>query len=86
METFKKYWYVWGLLLLIIGFLVALNWKKWFGKTETTVQKLLKSCRQRCNDNYATSVNGCNQYTGTVKQHCLQIAGMELDKCLGKCK
>lgn len=87
MKILFQYWYLWGILLLAIGFLVAKNWGKIVGKKDVSASlKLLRSCKKICNDNYTTAVNNCNQYTGTVKQHCLQVAGVEWDRCLGKCK
>ncbi|KKQ35811.1 MAG: hypothetical protein US53_C0070G0010, partial [Candidatus Woesebacteria bacterium GW2011_GWA1_37_7] len=60
MKNFLTYWYLWGLLLLVIGFLVAKNWNKIFGEKEkdtAAALKLLKSCRRICNDKYTTAVN-----------------------------
>ena len=38
MKNFLTYWYLWGLLLLVIGFLVAKNWNKIFGEKEKDIK------------------------------------------------
>ena len=87
MKPFLSYWYLWGLLLLVIGFLVAKNWNKIFGKKDTTAAlKLLRSCKRICNDKYTTAVNGCNQYPEPYRTNCINTATREWDMCLGKCK
>lgn len=57
MEHLKKYWWAYGLAVVAIIIIIAMNWKRWFGPTTQTNGTALK-----CNGTLTPYPQGSQYY------------------------